>query len=105
MTRSTNFNLVSLMLADLARHPLRVLLYLGVMVSAGAVILSAHNNRQLAIEHERLLQEKDQLDIEWRHLLLEQSALSEHNRIEKLVSSKLNMYRPSPAEEVLVRSK
>jgi cell division protein FtsL len=45
------------------------------------------------------------LDVEWRHLVLEQSALSEHNRIETLVEKKLDMHRPEPDEEVMVRIK
>ena len=102
---NTNFNLFSFVVADLARHPVRVLLFLALLVSAGLVILSAHHNRQMSIAIERLMQEKDQLDVEWRHLVLEQSALTEHNRIEQLVSENLNMRRPGPEDEVLVRGK
>jgi cell division protein FtsL len=102
---NTNFNLFSFVVADLARHPVRVLLFLALLVSAGLVILSAHHNRQMSIAIERVMQEKDQLDVEWRHLVLEQSALTEHNRIEALVKSQLNMHRPLPSEEVVVRIK
>ncbi len=101
----TNFNLLSFVVADLARHPVRVLLFLAVLVSAALVILSAHHNRQMSIAIEQLMQEKDQLDVEWRHLVLEQSALTEHNRIESLVSKQLNMHRPEPSDEVVVRIK
>ncbi|WP_100643084.1 cell division protein FtsL [Alteromonas facilis] len=101
----TNFNPVTIMLTDAARHPLRVLLFLLVILSAIAVILSAHMNRQVIIASEQLMQEKDRLDIEWRHLLLEQGALTEHNRIESLVKRDLGMRRPEPADEVVVRLK
>ncbi|MFT6988899.1 MAG: cell division protein FtsL [Paraglaciecola sp.] len=104
-TANTNFNLFSFVVADLTRHPVRVLLFLALLVSAGLVILSAHHNRQMSIAIERLMQEKDQLDVEWRNLVLEQSALTEHNRIEALVTSQLNMHRPLPSEEVVVRIK
>lgn len=104
-TANTNFNLLSFVFADLARHPVRVLLFLAVLISAAAVILSAHHNRQMAIALEKLMQQQDQLDVEWRHLVLEQSALTEHNRIETLVEKKLNMHRPEPGEEVVVRIK
>lgn len=100
---ATNFNLLSFILADLARHPVRVLLFLAVLVSAGLVILSAHHNRQMSIAIERLMQEQDQLDVEWRNLVIEQSALTEHNRIENLVKKQLDMHRPGPKEEVVVR--
>jgi len=101
----TNFNLVGFVLTDLARHPVRVLLFLAVLLSSAAVILSAHYNRQMAIALEQLMQEKDQRDGEWRNLVLEQSALTEHNRIETLVKKKLGMHRPQPDDEVVVRIK
>lgn len=104
-TQETNFKLVGFLLADLARHPVRVLLFMSLLVSAGAVILSAHHNRQASIALERLMQNKDQLDVEWRNLILEQSALTEHNRIENLVSKQLGMRRPQADEEVVVRIK
>jgi cell division protein FtsL len=106
MTSShTNFNLLSFVLTDIARHPLRVLLFIALLLSAGAVILSAHHNRQMAIALEQLMQQKDQLDVEWRNLVLEQSALTEHNRIETLVKKQLDMHRPGPDEEIVVRVK
>ena len=102
---TTNFNPVVIILADATRHPMRVLLFLLVMFSAVAVTLSAHLNRQVIIANERLMQEKDTLDIEWRHLLLEQGALTEHNRIESIVKRDLDMVRPTPDNEVVVRLK
>lgn len=104
MTQSTkSFNLVKIILSDLLRHPLQLFLFFLVISSAAAVVLSSHENRQRSIVLEQLMQERDRLDIEWRHLVLEQSALTEHNRIETLVKKQLNMHRPSPDEEVVVR--
>ncbi|MBT0585518.1 cell division protein FtsL [Alteromonas oceanisediminis] len=103
--QTTTFNPVAIMLADATRHPLRVLLFLLVIGSAVGVILSAHMNRQVIIANEQLMQEKDRLDIEWRHLLLEQGALTEHNRIESLVKRDLDMRRPTPDDEIVVRLK
>lgn len=100
-----NFNLVAIIATDLTRHKLRVLLFLSVLVSAIAVILATHHNRQMAIALEALMQEKDQLDVEWRHLVLEQTALTEHNRIENLVKKQLDMQRPEPQQEIVVRLK
>jgi len=101
----TNFNLVTLLLTDLTRHPLRVLLFLMVVISAIAVILGTHHNRQLSIAREKLMAERDHLDVEWRNLVLEQSALTEHTRIEARVKKDLGMYRPKPIDEVVVRLK
>lgn len=101
----TNFNLVRIIVTDLARHPVRVLLFLMVLSSAIGVILATHHNRQLSIAKEQLMAERDFLDVEWRNLVLEQSALTEHTRIESRVKKQLGMYRPTPVEEVVVRLK
>jgi cell division protein FtsL len=101
----TNFNLVAIIFSELARHLIRVLLFLMVLISAFAVILYAHHNRQMSIRLEALMQQQDQLDIQWRHLILEQGSLTDHNRIEVAMKNQLDMYRPSPDEEVLVRLK
>ncbi|WP_371196358.1 cell division protein FtsL [Glaciecola sp. SC05] len=100
---SANFNLIMIIATDLGRHLFLILLYLAVIASALAVVVSTHNNRQLIIAQEQLVQEKDALDIEWRHLIIEQTALTEHNRIERLVQEKLNMRRPTQDDERLVR--
>lgn len=103
--RDTNFNLLLILVSDLTRNKLRVLLYLMVMGSGMAVILSTHHNRQQVIALEDLMEEKDQLDVEWRNLVLEQRALTEHNRIEALVQKQLNMHRPTAEQEVVVKLK
>jgi cell division protein FtsL len=95
--------LLNTVVQDIFKYPLRNLLYVLVMLSAFAVILVTHENRDVSRQLEALLQQQDELDVEWRHLILEQSALTEHNRIEALVENKLNMRRPTPSEEVVVR--
>ncbi|WP_421132217.1 cell division protein FtsL [Alteromonas sp. A079] len=101
----TNFKLLLIIVSDLTRNKLRVLLYLMVIVTAMSVTLSSHHNRQQVIALEDLMQEKDALDVEWRNLVLEQRALTEHNRIESLVEKQLGMYRPTADDEVVVRLK
>ena len=81
------------------------MLYLAVLLSGMAVILGSHQNRQQVIALEDLMQQKDELDVEWRNLVLEQRALTEHNRIETLVEKQLDMYRPTADDEVVVRLK
>ncbi|BBO26702.1 MAG: cell division protein FtsL [Pseudomonadota bacterium] len=102
---STNFNLLLILVTELTRHKLRVLLFIAVIVSALAVILSSHHNRQQNIALEQLMRQKDDLDVEWRNLVLEQRALTEHNRIEALVEKHLDMQRPGVDDEVVVRIK
>jgi cell division protein FtsL len=102
---NTNFRLLLIIVSDLTRNKLRVLLYLAVIVSAMAVILGSHHNRQQVIALENLMEEKDKLDVEWRNLVLEQRALTEHNRIETMVEKQLDMYRPTADDEVVVKIK
>ena len=92
-------------MSDLSRHLFLIILFFLVIGSAVAVIISTHENRQLVIAQEKLVQEKDALDVEWRHLIIEQSSLTEHNRIERTVFEKLNMRRPTREDEVLLRVK
>jgi cell division protein FtsL len=87
---------------DLWRHKWRMLLAVTTLGSAMAVVLVTHGTRQLTSEYNELMAEQDRLDIEWRNLLLEQSTLMEHSRIEALARNKLGMSRPAPSEEKLV---
>lgn len=104
-SEKTNFNLLVLIINDLGRHPMLLILYFAVIASALGVVVMTHKNRQLLIEHEQLIEEKDRLDIEWRHLVIEQNALTEHNRIERLVKEKFDMHRPTSDEVILIREK
>lgn len=87
---------------DLLRHKWQILLALVVIVSALLVIVVTQGTRQLTSEYNELMAEQDRLDIEWRHLLLEQNTLMEHSRIEALARDNLDMQRPAPADEKLV---
>ncbi|NLJ91955.1 MAG: cell division protein FtsL [Aeromonadales bacterium] len=87
---------------DLLRHKWQILLALVVIGSALLVIVVTQGTRQLTSEYNELMAEQDRLDIEWRHLLLEQNTLMEHSRIEALARDNLDMQRPAPADEKLV---
>lgn len=79
-------------------------LFLGVLVLINAlcIVTITHETRLLVVDQNRLLAEQDRLEIEWRHLLLEQSSLSEHSRVRELALDKLNMKRPVTSDETLV---
>ncbi len=55
-----------------------------VLVSALSVVYTTQLSRQLVSRQDQLLMEKDNLDIEWRNLILEETALSEHSRVESM---------------------
>lgn len=72
------------------------------LVSALAAVYLTHLNRELLAQREILLQQRDAIDVEYRHLILEQNTLGEHNRIESLARRELGMQRPQDEQEVLV---
>ncbi|MFT4925588.1 MAG: cell division protein FtsL [Phenylobacterium sp.] len=95
-------NLAIEIVNDLIVHKWTVLLILLNIATALMVVQFAHLNRQAFIEQDQLFGQRDDLDIEWRHNLLEQRTLAEHNRIETLVSEQLGLFRPKLANEVVV---
>ena len=89
-------------LQDLQRHIVTYVLLMLVVISAFSVIYFTHLNRQSTSSLEVLLTERDELDIEWRNLLLEQNSLAEHSAIESKAEKLLNMKRPTIKTEVII---
>ncbi|WP_367680234.1 cell division protein FtsL [Candidatus Fukatsuia anoeciicola] len=86
-----------------AKIPLILLVM--VLISAMLVVITTYRTRLLTAERERLLLEKEALDIEWRNLILEENALSTHNRIERIASEKLKMQPVNPLQENIIIKK
>lgn len=70
------------------------MLLLLVLLSALGVVYSSHLSRQLFSEQAVLLERSDQVQLEWAQLLLEQSAWSSPNRIERIAVDQLEMAAP-----------
>ncbi|WP_426358435.1 cell division protein FtsL [Pseudocolwellia sp. HL-MZ19] len=87
---------------DLKRNILVLILLMSVLVSAFYVIYFTHMHRQTTSSFENLLVERDELDIEYRNLLLEQNSLAEHSAIESKAAKQLNMKRPDAKSEVII---
>ena len=87
---------------DIVRFSVTYILLFFVVMSAFSVIYYSHINRQTTSELEILFSQKDELNIEWRNLLLEQSSLAEHSAIESKARRLLDMKRPDSASEVIV---
>jgi len=90
-------------LHDIQRHIFIYLLLLTVVASAFSVIYFTHLNRQTTSSLEVLLTERDELDIEWRNLLLEQNSLAEHSTIESKARNLLQMKRPNINSEIIIK--
>ena len=89
-------------ISDLWRHKLQVVLTLAVLITAFAVILVTNMTRGLTAKQNDLMAEEDRLNIEWRHLLLEQDTLAEHSRVASLAMEKLRMARPLVATQKVI---
>jgi cell division protein FtsL len=95
-------NLGKEILKDLGRHKFQLLLAVAIAATAMTTIVITQETRLLTITQNELQDERDKLEIEWRHLLLEQNALAEHSRVSDIAKSKLQMERPSPLKEKII---
>ncbi len=75
-----------------------------VVVSSLAVILSAFEYRQLFNQHQELVMQRDELQVEWGQLLLEQSAWAANNRVEQQAIQKLDMRVPEVEQIEIVKN-
>ena len=73
-------------------------LWLAVLASAIAVVRARHEARELFIELETLSATRDELNIEWGKLQIEQSTLSNHGYVERVAAKRERMVFPRPAE-------
>jgi cell division protein FtsL len=81
-----------------------LLLLLGlVATSAIAVVLARHQHREAFIALSKAEKARDELNIEFGRLQIEQATWSETNRIEQIASAKLGMKFPEGAEVVVVQ--
>lgn len=80
------------------------LIFLGVLVVISGVVIAhqTHQMRQTTIALKQLEDEQIALDLQWQKLSLEQSALSEHSRVETLAEKRLQMKQLDSRDEVLI---
>nr|WP_284192429.1 cell division protein FtsL [Vibrio zhanjiangensis] len=92
--------LIALDLVTVGRIPLLILTL--IFASAMAVVFTTHHTRQAITEKDLALQERERLDNEWRNLLLEETALAEHSRVQEIAKDELQMKRPDADKEVVI---
>ncbi|HEX4618706.1 MAG TPA: cell division protein FtsL [Steroidobacteraceae bacterium] len=78
------------------------LLWLAALASAAGAVYCEHRARELFIQLEALNAQRDNLQIEWGQLQLEQSAWSSHAFVERVASTRLHMGMPPPQNIVVV---
>ena len=74
------------------------ILWVGALGSAAGVIYCKHRAREMFVELEQLNARRDNLEIEWGQLQLEQSAWSTQAFVERVANTKLHMAMPPPKE-------
>jgi cell division protein FtsL len=77
-------------------------LWLATLGCAAGAIWCKHRSREMFVELESLNARRDNLEIEWGQLQLEQSAWSTHAFVERVASTKLRMATPPPKEIEIV---
>ena len=78
-------------------------LLLANIASAIAVVYARHEHRQLFVDFKRLVRDRDELNIDFGRLQLEQATWAESNRIDQVARNRLGMVFPEADETVVVR--
>jgi cell division protein FtsL len=78
-------------------------LALACIMTAIGVVHARHRHRQLFVELTRLEKARDELNIEFGRLQLEQATWAESNRIDQIARNRLGMKFPETGEIVVVR--
>ena len=80
-----------------------VLLGLALLGSSLGVVYSKQEARNRFNDLQRLTRERDELDIEWGQLQLEQSTWATHGRVERVAHDDLGMVTPQASELRIVQ--
>ncbi|MCQ8879976.1 cell division protein FtsL [Pseudoalteromonas shioyasakiensis] len=95
-------NLFLEIIKGLGANKLTSALLVVIFASSLSVVQVTHLARQELIEQDQLLQERDELDLEWRYLLVEEEFYSQHARIEEIATMQLEMKRPTSQDEQVI---
>ena len=72
------------------------------VLSAMALIYTKHESRTLFVDLEELTTERDELNIEWGQLQIEQSTWATHGRIEQVAADELSLIRPEAGDVFVI---
>ncbi|MDH5324306.1 MAG: cell division protein FtsL [Gammaproteobacteria bacterium] len=76
-------------------------LVFAVTSSAMSVVNSKHQSRKAFVELRALQAVRDEMQVNWGRLQLEQAAWSTHGRVEHIATSKLEMQMPGSRVEIV----
>ncbi|MDY6943068.1 MAG: cell division protein FtsL [Pseudomonadota bacterium] len=87
----------------MTRGILGVLLAVSVFCSALGLAYLQFESRECWTRWQKLVEERDELEVEWGRLQLELSAWATAARVETLARDRLGMIHPAPGNTVIVR--
>ena len=73
------------------------------IASAIGVVFMRHRHRQLFVELSKLEHARDEINIEFGRLQLEQATLAESTRVDRVARERLGMKFPEAADIVVIR--
>jgi cell division protein FtsL len=85
------------------RYFILSLLVAAVLGSGVAVVYARQEHRQAYIQLTRLVRERDEINIEFSRLQLEQATWAETNRIEQVAAERIGMVFPQDGEVVVIQ--
>ena len=74
-----------------------------VVATAIACVYARHESRSQFSQLQSLIAQRDELEVDWGRLQIEQSTWSTHSRVERLARKKMQMRNPAPGEILVVR--
>jgi cell division protein FtsL len=88
----------------MSARPVTALLLLGLVVASSvSVVYATHQGRKLFIELQSLGKERDNMEVEWGQLQLEQGTLTTQGQIEKAARDRLGMENLSADNMMIVK--
>jgi len=80
-----------------------MILLIVTFVSAISVVYVKHYNRKLFVELQQLEKQRDEMEVEWGQLQLEQNTWATHARIERIATEKLQMVTPGSTDIIYIK--
>ncbi len=80
-----------------------MILLIVTFVSAISVVYVKHYNRKLFVELQQQEKQRDDMDVEWGKLQIEQNTWATHARIERIAKKKLQMITPDTSDVIYIR--
>ena len=87
----------------MSRYLLIAALVVAIVASALTVVRDRHEHRQAFVQLSRLDRARDELNIEFGRLQLEQATWAESNRVDQVARTRLGMSFPRTEDTVVLR--